>query len=251
MKPGRRPIRRARALAVGALLAGAGGAALLFAAYRGWLPGGGPLRELLHGARDRGRVADFARKAPEIPAGSVVFLGSSTISAFPLARLYPGAPAVNRGLGGETTAGLLARLDASLPVAPPAGLILYAGANDMRVRAGAVGPAETAARVRRVLDVLSARFPAAPVALIELMPERDEPPEALVRLRALNESLRALAAERGAAFVRTSRPPLVTPEGRLSPTMTDDGVHLHAAGYTVLARWILEDAGPAAAPLRR
>lgn len=240
-------VHSALRLARWAALAGGSAVTLLALVWRGILPGGAALREIVNRARYRDRAAAFEQDAASVPPGSVVFLGSSTISGFPLGREYPGAPAVNRGISGETALGLLRRLDRSLPVARPAGCVIYTGAND--VRPHAIPPPEIVSRVRRVLDAIEARFPGVPVALVELMPHSDDGPEALARLHASNDGLRALAAERGATFVRTSRPPITAPDGLLSPAMTDDGVHLNAAGYTVLSRWILEEGGAAVAPL--
>jgi lysophospholipase L1-like esterase len=192
-------------------------------------------------------VATFASEAADVPAGAVVFLGSSTISGFPLAARFPGAPALNRGISGETALGLLGRIDASLPVTRPAGAVLYTGVNDLRHHS--IAPPEVVARVGRVLDAIEARFPGVPAAIVEGMPERDDSAETLGRLHALNDGLRSLAEQRRASLVRTNRPPLATAEGRLSPAMTADGVHLNDEGYKVLARWILEDGGAAARPL--
>jgi lysophospholipase L1-like esterase len=239
---------RAKKLSKRAALVGAAGAAILALAWKGWIPGGQRLRMWLSAALHARQLAGFAAEAGRVPPGAVVFLGSSTISRFPFARLYPGAPCLNRGVGGDTTPGLLARLDRSLPVARPSGLVVYSGANDLRGHAEA--PDAIVASTRSLLDALVARFPDVPVALIEIMPISAPPPDEPPRLRALNEGLRSLAANRGVAFVRTNRPPLMDETGRLPRSLSADGEHLNDAGYEILARWVAEDGGAATAALR-
>ncbi len=230
-----------------AVAAGVFGVAALGLAFRGARPGG-RVREWLMEHHNARRIEGFAREAGRIPEGSVVFLGSSTISGFPFARLFPAAPCVNRGVGGDTTSGLLRRLDPSLPVARPSGVVVYSGANDLRVERQ--DPAEIVATTGLLLDALGARWPGVPVTIVETLPMSDPPPGDPARLRALNDGARALAEARGAVFLRTNRPPLADAEGRLSKDFTRDGEHLDAAGYEVLARWLAEEGGPATAALR-
>lgn len=109
--------------------------ALLAAAYKGWIPGEDFVGDSIDVAKAKIRALGFRREAASIPAGSVVFLGSSSVATFPFAACYPGAPWVNRGIGGEDVPQLMGRLDASLPVARPAGIVIHAGQNDLRARA--------------------------------------------------------------------------------------------------------------------
>jgi lysophospholipase L1-like esterase len=227
---------------------GFAGASLLGLVRRGSIPGTHRLRTWLSDQRHAARIEGFAAEAGRVPEGAVVFLGSSTIEGFPFAKLFPGAPCSNRGVGGDTTLGLLRRLDASLPVARPSGIVIYSGANDLRAFHEA--PADIVGAMASVLDAIAARFSGVPVALIGTMPVCDPPPGDAERLRALNEGLRALATARGAAFVGTVRPPLADANGRLERSMSVDGEHLVTAGYEVLARWLLEDGGKATERLR-
>ncbi len=234
---------RAWAAARWVVAVGLAGSALLGLGRRGVLPGTNRFRTWLSDQRHARRIEGFAAEAGRVPEGAVVFLGSSTIEGFPFARLLSGAPCLNRGVGGDTTLGLLRRLDASLPVARPSGIVIYSGANDLR--GFHLPPAEITRAMASVLDAIAARFSGVPVALVGTMPVCDPSPGDMEGLRASNEGLRALAAARGAAFVRTDRPPLADADGRLVRSMSVDGEHLVDAGYEVLARWILEDGGEA------
>lgn len=213
------------------------------------LPGAEQVHDFASEQRRKLRVLSFAREAPDAPAGAVVFLGSSTFYHFPLEEAYPAATCLNRGLGFDSFAKLSARLDASLPVARPSGVVVYAGSND--VRAERLPPSRVLVDAAALLSGIDAHFPGVPIAVVEALPAVVQSPEETAGLAAVNEGLRDLASSRGAAFVRTNRPPLVAAPGQLSAAMAlPDGIHLNRAGYAVLARWIAGDGGAATASLR-
>ena len=212
-------------------------------------------RERTAAAEREARTAEFLdRFAIEnrlAAAGAVVLLGSSTIERGPYAELFPETRILNRGIGGEDSRALNARLVDSLPDAKPAGVFVYAGAADLRV--DGVSPEEAARRVAAVCGTLApqqGQYMTVPVAIIEVLSEVAPTPKRLADVRALNASLAILAAEHGFAFVRTSVPPLVDAEGRLPAALSSDGVHLNDAGYRALAARMRIDGGAAALALR-
>ncbi|MBK7874976.1 MAG: hypothetical protein IPJ77_04365 [Planctomycetes bacterium] len=239
------------------------GAALALYVVLAWTldaPGGWTLRRWIEPARER-RAREVALHASErmqawrdenerAPAGSVVFLGSSTIERMPLAALFPGQRVLNRGIARATELELVRWLDRILPRAAPAAFVVYAGSIDWR-EDGASAP-EVVERTRALLDALAARAPAAPIALVGVLSERGAPPERVARLVELDDALAAHCRARNppAAFVPTLRPPLCTPEtsssaGPLAEDLSSDSLHLNEEGYRVLARWILDDGGAA------
>lgn len=236
------------------LLAGIAASGLLCLAWYDLIPGGWTLRGwvLPHAVRQaheqaqrsRERLRLFRGENPHLAPGSIVFLGSSTIERFPLGTEFPGKPAVNRGIGNETATELLARLDASLPAAPPAAAVLYAGSLDFRREHRP--PQVTRKRVERIVRELRARFPDLPLAVVGLLPEWDFPETEVRALAATNRALEELAAELGLSFIATDRPPITGPDGSLTRACSADRLHLNSTGYEHLARWILEAEGPVA-----
>ncbi|MCY3003428.1 MAG: GDSL-type esterase/lipase family protein [Planctomycetota bacterium] len=218
------------------------GALVLAGAWLDLLPGGWTLRRLAgrdeaaerYLARRNERLATFAgeRAAP----GAVVFLGSSTIERFPLVERFPGAPALNRGIGDELLEELDERLEASVP-ADAAAVVLYAGSVEFRER-----PPGNAAAIVRELGAFVARLrelrPQATVLVLGILPERAMPPERVTELRELNRQLAARARELGASFLTTDFAPLALPDGSLAELFSSDRLHLNADGYTELARAI-------------
>lgn len=223
-------------------------AVLAALAYKNVLPGGPWLVDNAEDVRVWWREGVYAREASSIPAGTVLFIGSSSVESFPLAVYFHGAPWLNRGLAVETALDLSRRLERTVPVAPPSGVVVWTGMNDLRAEAA---PVEVIAeRVGVVLDMLARRYPGVPVVLLEITPQCDSLPEHLDRLHDTNRRLAEAARARGVTFVRTDRPPLSTPEGQLSPAMAArDRKHLNLAGYGVLVKWIREEGGPAVAAL--
>lgn len=241
--------RRLRiALAVLLLLAVA-----LAAAWFDVLPGGWTLRGLAgartgeavaaYRAHRDARLAEFARDNALAPPGAVAFLGSSTIERFPLAACFPGKPALNRGISGEPLEELAERLAASLPDAPLAGLVLYAARIDFR--ADPSRPEPLARRAAALLDRLAELRPGVPVCVLGLLSERGLSPDGAARLARFDAELEREVRARGQTFVRSARPPLVDGRGALAEAFSSDPLHLGSEGYTVLARWIAEEGGPA------
>jgi hypothetical protein len=211
------------------------------------VPGAWRLRALLgrtgaeeYARRRAQRLAEFAREAPQVAPGAVAFLGSSTIERFPLAAAFPAARTLDRGIGDEPLADLAARLEASLPPAELAGIVVYAASVDFR--ADPSGPDQLAAQVGDLLDRLQGLRPGTPLCVLGLLPERAMAPHQGDLLQRLNRGIERACAARGASFVATDRPPLRDESG-LAEAFSSDRLHLDHDGYAVLARWILEDGG--------
>ncbi len=237
----------ARALPLAALLA----IALLALAWNDVLPGGYRLRKLVESegvreARARAlhaaaRMQAFAIENETAPAGSIVFLGSSTIERFPLAESFPGKPCLNRGIASESALELLRRVPGRLPRARPAGIVVYTGAMDWREEGRTT--LQVVERVARVLARIAEGAPGVPIALLGILPERDMEPSEVARLSETNGALADLAKSRGASFVSTAEAPITSRGGSLSEEVSQDEFHLDAQGYRHLARRILEDGG--------
>lgn len=225
----------------------------VFLSWNGVLPGGWTLRGLVWGGAERAdwerevhaadRIEQFRAERDRLPAGSVVFLGSSTIERFPLAEIFPDKRCVNRGINGDTVDDLLGRLDDSLPAAPPAAFVINIGANDIR-REGMVA-ADVRDRFVVLLDTLQTRYPAAEISVIGLVPAVDAPDAEVYEFELYNLAARRAAVSRKIPYIVAQREPLTTKDGRLNADYAADRYHLNAAGYRRLGEWILESGGAA------
>ena len=230
---------------------------LALLSWNHFLPGGWKLRGYLapHGLRAAlnqtehsfERMQAFAQQGSASEEDRVVFIGSSTIERFPLAESFPGRACVNLGIGSESAAQLLDRLEASLPAGPLAAAILYVGSIDFRERDSSAQ--RTARLAGAVLSALREEHPRLPLAIIGILPEQDMSAAMVERLRATNDALREMCSQINGAFIDTDRPPLRLPDGSLDPQYASDRLHLNSTGYEVLTGWILEQGQAAAAPL--
>ncbi|MFO0588430.1 MAG: GDSL-type esterase/lipase family protein [Polyangiaceae bacterium] len=237
-----------RVVGAGVLIGGVTGGALA-GAWLNIMPGGWRIRAEVWTYQFHRALNKFRAENAKAPAGTVVFLGSSTIEKMPLNKLFPGAPVLNRGLGGTQTVQMWEQLDACLPKERPAGVVVNGGANDLR--AGRREPLEVLQRVIKVVDGVRERFPGVPIAILEPIVQSEEDFDLVLQITYGSEVLQAWAREQHIPYIRVNRPPLVTEDGRARKDMTAaDGRHPNEQAFKIIAKWIVEEGGEATAPLR-
>jgi lysophospholipase L1-like esterase len=173
----------------------------------------------------------------------VVFLGDS-ISEFGLwSEWFPDVPVLNRGIGGETSAQVLARLDTAID--SPRAVVLLVGTNDLTA---GVPEDDIVANIRAILDGIEQRAPGTPVLLQSVMPRTAD---FASEVRALNERCRRLSESASTVRYVDLWPLLAADDGTLRPEYTLDRLHLNGEGYRA---WVsalrplltaLPEAGPA------
>jgi lysophospholipase L1-like esterase len=177
------------------------------------------------------RAQEVFRKLPSRP-GEVIFAGDSLIAAGPWSEFY--STIHNRGIGGETTSGLLGRLD-EITEDRPRRLILLIGANDL---AAAVAPARVVANYRAILERVRAESPATEVVAIGLLPINrtipNGPSYTLTEVQEVNRRLKELVGEFPRARFLDLTDLMTDEAGNLRPEYTPDGLHLTTEGYLAL-----------------
>jgi lysophospholipase L1-like esterase len=158
-----------------------------------------------------------------VQAGDTVFLGDSLTEEGSWAAAFPGLAVCNRGVGGDTTADVLERLDDAV-TGPPAAVILCIGTNDLWY---SVAHAQIVRNTARILDHVMESTPSTRLVLQAVPPRRDRY-QAVIP--ALNTALRRVADERGIEFVDLTEA-LSGRDGLLDATLTNDGLHLNGDGY--------------------
>lgn len=159
--------------------------------------------------------------------GQVVFLGDSITEYCDLRAYYPDLDAVNQGVAGDTTAGMLERLE-QVYAAEPGYVVVHGGVNDLL----AGGESEQVAEnLCAIVQNIHERLPRARVVVQSLYPVGEG--EGLYftrRIQDVNLRLKSLAKELdfGYADVYSA---LRTSDGRLDGRYSDDGLHPNAAGY--------------------
>ena len=118
---------------------------------------------------------------------ALVFLGDSITQGWgdDLGRSFPGVKVANRGISGDTTRGVLLRLQEDVLSLHPAGVVLLIGTNDLEEGAA---PETVAANLRLILAAINQHNPATPVVLCRVLPSsltKKRPAESIKRINQL------------------------------------------------------------------
>lgn len=167
-----------------------------------------------------------------VEAGSVIFLGDSITQGLNVAAVTH--PAINFGIGMDTSLGLLQRIPQYSSLAKASKIVVAIGVNDlMRTSRSNEGIIEN---YRLILDALPSDVPVSIQAVFPV-DEREGMSGMNQRIFALNESLKALADRRNMRFINLYGA-VTNADGNLKAELhVGDGVHLSAAAYRL---WIDE-----------
>lgn len=172
------------------------------------------------------RKVDFT-KSRDHDKNTVVFLGDSITEGAPLAKLFPSLPTANRGISGDTSRGMLHRLDDNVLAIHPRAVVLLAGTNDLFQPGNS--PSTTAANIKAICQAIDTRRPGTPVLVCKIMPNAKAP---AAMPAAYNTAIeRATAGMPGVTLVDTHD--VFLKDGALNPVLFKDGVHPNDAGYAV------------------
>ena len=159
-----------------------------------------------------------------VPPKHILFLGDSITEQGMWHEWFPDLPTVNRGVGGETTEQVLARIDAA--VSEPIAVFLLIGTNDI---SGAVPSSDIVENLRAIIAAIRERAPSVPIFIESIMPRTLKYREEIVHL---NRLYREAVADAGKNVSYVDLwPALATPAGALRVELTGDNVHLNGEGY--------------------
>ncbi|HLH38342.1 MAG TPA: GDSL-type esterase/lipase family protein [Bryobacteraceae bacterium] len=162
---------------------------------------------------------------PETPP--VVFLGDSITAGCEWHELLNSPGVLNRGIGGDTSAGVLARIPGILRLRP-AKIFLMIGAND--AQALGYSPGMEFKEQRKIVMSLLAN-PAVRIYVQSILPSRNA---RFSRWGSeANRLLKTLQSSR-VEFIDL-RPAFEDHDGLIRPELTSDGLHLSAQGYRLWA----------------
>ena len=197
--------------------------------------------------RDRNRGDDisyydqkcnmFALENANLAHGQIVFIGDSITDGCALDNYYSALPCAtyNRGIGGDTTAGVLARLKTSLFDVKPAKIVLMIGINDIN---GGVETATILDHYNEILTQIKKELPNTQVFCVSILPVNNvlesytlvNVAKTTERILEINPEIEKLAVKHGYEFVNLFDE--FADEGqRLYQELSPDGIHLNDAGY--------------------
>ena len=159
----------------------------------------------------------------------VAFLGDSLTDGYDVARYYPQFVVCNRGIGGDTTFDLEARLQVSAYDLKPKTVVLLIGVNNLSTMFD---------NYEKILAGLRENLPETKVVLLSLTNMGQEWGKNNELAAYNNVKIKMLAEKYGFAFVDLYSPLMNLETGEIYPEYTTDGGHLTEKGYEVLTRQI-------------
>ena len=172
--------------------------------------------------------------------GQIVFIGDSITDLCPLDDYYADLDLAcyNRGIGGDTTSGVLARLEVSVFDLAPSKVVLLIGTNDIN---GNVENEKILENYGRILSEIRTKLPDTEIYMMSVIPQNEDletyseikVAETTERILSLNVELRKLAVNDEKIHYFDLFSLLADENNRLKKQYSDDGIHLNAGGFEV------------------
>ena len=163
-------------------------------------------------------------------SGEIVFLGDSITNYVDFHKYLPSYRIINMGIAGDTTSGVLRRLNEVIAF-EPSKLFLMIGINDI---CDGIETAPIVRSIRKILERVQARSPKTKIYLQSVFPVRLTDPRINPEVRALNTSLKSLSEAMDWTFVDLY-PLLLADDGELAEEYTVDGLHL---SDSAMSKWM-------------
>lgn len=160
--------------------------------------------------------------------GQILFLGDSITDWCKFDELLP-FPVINRGIAGDTTTGVLNRLDEVISLRPKK-LFLLIGTNDIAL---CLTTDTIAGNIRKIIARIQEGTPETKIYIQGLFPTRGNAERPNVSIQDLNGRLKVVAGEMHCTYIELY--PLLLVDGELGREYTIDGLHLTGAA---MARWM-------------
>ena len=149
-----------------------------------------------------------------------IFIGDSLIEQFPVKELFPDAQVINRGIGLDTTIGVLKRLEKNMNNVNIGKSFLMIGYNDLKYRS----VEETAGNIETIM----ARIKAKKRYFISILPCRDSVYNE--KIKQVNLKIKMLSQKSGFEYLDCYSL-FVDSNGKQQAQYYYDGVHLTLPGY--------------------
>lgn len=185
------------------------------------------------------KCAAYAVQNQNLAKGQIVFIGDSITDLYILDDHYGDLPLAvyNRGISGDYTDGVLARLQVSVFDLAPSKVVLMIGTNDVN---WGVSNDVILQRYEQIVDSIFATLPEVELYCMSIIPQNKQiETYSSIRvekttqvIRQLNPQIKALAEEKGAIYLDLFSH-LADENHHLIEAYSDDGLHLNVAGLEV------------------
>lgn len=197
------------------------------------LPGAGPIRrnEWFQGVwrERRGSWMNDTEKDQH----ALVFLGDSITQGWGdlLAQMFPGVKLANRGISGDTTRGMLIRLDDDVLELNPSGVVMLMGTNDL---ADGAAPADIAGNTLLIVERLAELDPQMPIVVCKVMPSSASKDRPTDKIQEINRLVAEGVKDNEQVTIVDTFALFADDQGDAKPEEFPDLLHPNKAGY---AKW--------------
>ncbi len=194
------------------------------------LPGAGPIRRFdWFKSHWLGRRSQWIKRVEE-DQGAVVFLGDSITEGWgdDFKQSFGKLKVANRGISGDTTRGMLLRLDRDVLSLNPAAVVMLMGTNDLEEGAE---PQTIADNVRLIVDRLKEHNAKMPIVICQVLPSSSSKSRSADKIKQINQLTAAAVAGDLQITVLDTWTLFANADGDASPEEFPDLLHLNDLGY--------------------
>ena len=189
------------------------------------------------------KVNDFKEYNKYVKKGGIVFVGDSLTDNYNVYEYYKGLDGYNRGIGGDTTEGLLRRMDESIFDLEPSKIVLLIGINDFELVKDST-PNTIYQNILKIIALIKERLPEAEIIWESLYPVNksgDKKIDIASVINKDNEKIKEVNSLikdiKGVTYVDMYSK-LVDEKGMLNIDYTMEGLHVNSFGYHVVTKEI-------------
>lgn len=197
------------------------------------LPGAGPIRRADWFRRLWAQRRSAWAQRVEQDQHALVFLGDSITQGWgdDIGGSFPGVKVANRGISGDTTRGVLIRLQEDVLTLNPSGVVLLIGTNDLEDDAD---PETIVGNLQLILAALKQHSPKMPIVLCQVFPSSASKKRPAEQIKKINQLYAAEVKGDPQITLIETWPLFAKAEGDAKKEEFPDLLHPNKAGY---AKW--------------
>lgn len=172
-------------------------------------------------------------------------MGDSLTEFFRVNEFFPGAYVINRGIGSDTTDGVLSRLPESVYELSPSKVFILIGTNDIAEKKS---EQNIIGNIWEIVTRIQENCPDTKIFLESIYPVSYEKNKKIKKhylgardnekICSINEKLRLMAKEKGITYIDVFSH-LINEEGNIRLEYTVEGLHLTISGYQKVAEVLM------------
>jgi len=197
------------------------------------LPGEGALRRYSGYVKNWPKLRSKWAARKQQDQDAVVFLGDSITQGWgdKFRGHFEGMKLANRGISGDTTRGMLIRLQEDVIALNPSAVVILMGTNDIGAQ---ISPDAIARNFEKILAALKAHNPAMPIVLCRMFPSSEAKKRPSETIQKVNQLFGDIVRNDSQITVIDTFKLFDDGTGNANPKYCPDLLHLNSEGY---AKW--------------